>query len=736
MAGCLAAGRADRAVLVSGAPPDQAPGRGSLTAGYRPEILQGLWEALPPGIRLTYFSAGTVPEEFRGGLAHQRGRTTGVDLSGLPAPMRQELAWCVFRIIEQGGKLDVTHMRALVRRLGEVISDLGAGAPVSLTGLALRDWQQQIALAVQRRTGALPARGTVRDIRQQLIRCWRFLSVAYDTRPWWLREMWDPACDPRVPQRAHEPRGRQACNFDRITIGWLRRGLQWHCKVGLETSALSWGTVQLRADAITAFDTFLAGRGVPGPWLASEPAQLRALMLDFLGHVRSLRVQRPGPAQGQPLSQSRVATLLTSVEQLYTFMHDHRETAAVALAEPGWLQLGPQHAMFFRRGEKPRRNRHRGHGRDVIDGDAFTQIMAGAGLLGVPASEGGLGDEQAMRILMLLARTGRRVSEICLLDRDPLLPLDRPAGTAGDTSGFTARLRYQQTKIEGAPDTILVDQEIVAIIGAQQEWASRFLDGLTAPAPKYLFLAARKNRNGDRPYSDGRLRDLLGELARQLDVRDATGALVDFQRTHRFRHTRATSLLNAGVPLHVVQRYLGHLSPEMTMIYAKTLASTHEAEFLRYRKLTADARELDTDPRDLYDMLQLDKRTNRVLPNGWCLLPPRQHCSKGNACLTCDKFATDATFLPELTTQLTRTEQLIGERCQTFKARTGQEMSEDNVWLAGRRQEQDALGQIIVKLEQTRLADGSIQALRGAGASARTDAMAHRSGETGQRDAR
>ena len=53
--------------------------------------------------------------------------------------------------------------------------------------------------------------------------------------------------------------------------------------------------------------------------------------------------------------------------------------------------------------------------------------MAGAGLLGVPASEGGLGDEQAMRILMLLARTGRRVSEICLLDRDPLLPLGQPS---------------------------------------------------------------------------------------------------------------------------------------------------------------------------------------------------------------------------------------------------------------------------------------------------------------------
>ena len=207
-------------------------------------------------------------------------------------------------------------------------------------------------------------------------------------------------------------------------------------------------------------------------------------------------------------------------------------------------------------------------------------------------------------------------------------------------------------------------------------------------------------------------------------MHDSTGAVVEFQRTHRFRHTKATSLLNAGVPLHVVQRYLGHLSPEMTMIYAKTLASTHEAEFLRYRKLTADARELGTDPRDLYDMLQLDKRTDRILPNGWCLLPPRQSCSKGNACLTCEKFATDATFLPELTAQLSRTQQLIGERREAFRTRTGQELGDDNVWLAGRRQEQDALGRIIVKLEHARLADGTMQALRGAGASARTDAIA------------
>ena len=264
--------------------------------------------------------------------------------------------------------------------------------------------------------------------------------------------------------------------------------------------------------------------------------------------------------------------------------------------------------------------------------------------------------------------------------------------------------------------------EVVAIIREQQQWAARFFAEHGAPGriPKSLFLAAQMNRNGDRPYSGKTLRYLLTELAVRLDVRDSTGALVDFNRTHRFRHTVATRLLNSGIPLHVLQRYLGHLPPTMSMTYAQTLQSTAEAEFLRYRKITADGREIEVDPRDLYDMLELDRRTDRILPNGYCLLPPRQVCGKGNACLTCDNFATDATFLVELQTQLSRTDQLVTERRQAFKTRTGQDISEDNGWLAGRRQERDALGRILLTLGNTRLAD---RAVRGAGVDVRTTAI-------------
>jgi integrase len=113
------------------------------------------------------------------------------------------------------------------------------------------------------------------------------------------------------------------------------------------------------------------------------------------------------------------------------------------------------------------------------------------------------------------------------------------------------------TKINDAPDTILVDEEIVAIIGAQQDWVRDRIPVIDDTARRYLFIRATENRFGTHPYTDGAFQQRLSRLVRRLDLRDDQGRPIDFRRTHRFRHTRATSLLNVGVPLHVVQRYLG-----------------------------------------------------------------------------------------------------------------------------------------------------------------------------------
>ena len=182
------------------------------------------------------------------------------------------------------------------------------------------------------------------------------------------------------------------------------------------------------------------------------------------------------------------------------------------------------------------------------------------------------------------------------------------ANTESDPEAFVARLRYRQTKIGGAPDTILVEREVVNIVREQQRWLNDHLAALNPASPtqpRYLFIARQANRKGAQPYPAHTLRDRLLGLANELQIRDQHGRLVDFQRTHRMRHTRATELLNGGAPIHLVQRYLGHLSPEMTMRYAATLPKTHEREFLRFKKLGRDGRELDLDPADIYEMVQL-----------------------------------------------------------------------------------------------------------------------------------
>ncbi len=692
--------------------------------GYDAAVLGRLWASVPPEMRLPRLSADTVPDRYRGGFAEGGRSREVVDVSALPGPMRQEVTWCMFRIIELGARVQMPGTVMLVRRLTEITAADGAGALRSLMDLPARTWLQQIPLAVHRRRGKLPAPSSITQMRQVLLRFVWLLDLAYDTRPWWQRESWHPVEDPRVPVRQHEPLGRQAIHFHRITAPWLHRAAQWHGKVALETGLLRWSTLNQRVFALTVLDAFLAGRGISEPRLAADPAGVRQLMLDFLGHVRTSRASR-GPTAGQPVSAAHAKTILVHAEQFYLFMHDHKDAAAAATGQPGWRELGAGHAGFYRNRELPRPAR-RDPALDIIDDTAMTKIMAGIGLLGEKAGDGGLDDPQAMRIMMLQARLGRRINEILMLDADPLLPLAPSPQAAPEPGAMTARLRYQQTKIDGAPDTILVDAEIVAIIQAQQEWAATWLDERAAPGarPRYLFLGLLFNRNADRPYVAATLHKALTELARRLDIRDSAGRLVDFRRTHRFRHTRATSLLNAGVPIHVVQRYLGHLSPAMTMHYAQTLAETHEAEFLRYRKLTADGRDLQIGARDLYDMLQLDQRTDRVLPNGWCLLPPRQSCDRGNACLTCDKFATDATFLPELRAQKDRTLVLIDTRQDAFTARTGAPMTPGNVWLEGRQREAAALDAIITALDARpeTAVHGQPGAGRGAGVPARTDA--------------
>ena len=104
---------------------------------------------------------------------------------------------------------------------------------------------------------------------------------------------------------------------------------------GLETGLLRWSTLNQRVFALTVLEAFLAGRGVIEPRLDADPARVRQLMQDFLGHVRASRATR-GPTKGQRVSPAHAKTVLVHAEQFYLFMHDHQDAAAAATGERGW----------------------------------------------------------------------------------------------------------------------------------------------------------------------------------------------------------------------------------------------------------------------------------------------------------------------------------------------------------------------------------------------------------------
>ena len=640
--------RAARNALVNGGNGQAAAGRD--TGGDWPS-LASLQAAMPGPMRQPRFAPSAIPSRYASAIRHGSPGQE-VDLSPLPGRMRQEMAWCLFRIIEIGGTVSVPAVNMLARRVGEVTADRGGQVPGSLLDLPVPEWSRQIAHAVHRRTGQLPAPTTIRNLGSLLARMTGLLAVALDAGPWWRRDDWDPVEDGRIPLREHEPMGRYTVRFGQITAGWLRAGA---------AMALQDRPGNRNADLVERAPPGLRHPGirrVPGRrarsaaprWPTGPPRCARSCWSSSPGCAPARPAGGAGPGSRCPPRRSR--DLAGDIEQFYAYMADSKDDAAAALDEPGWLALGPEHYHVL-----PARRASRGgpavrwRARSSAPA-AMTQIMAGDRPARRPRRRrrlrrrAGHADHRCWQAVL-----GLRINEICMLDPDPLLPLLPLPGDQGRTGrrtgvpspgSATSRPRSTAHRTPSSSTTRSSRSSGSSRSGPAAHDAACGAPGTQAQVPVPRLADEPQRRPALLRPDPAQAADPAGRAASGSATTPA--ALVDFNRTHRFRHTAATSLLNAGVPIHVVQRYLGHLTPAMTMHYAQTLAETAEAEFLRFRKLTADARPVQADPRDLYDMLQLDSRTDRILPNGWCMLPPRQSCDRGNACLTCGKFVTDATL--------------------------------------------------------------------------------------------
>jgi len=74
---------------------------------------------------------------------------------------------------------------------------------------------------------------------------------------------------------------------------------------------------------------------------------------------------------------------------------------------------------------------------------------------------------------------------------------------------------------------------------------------------------------------------------------------------HQLRHSNATLLLNAGVPIEALQKLLGHTNIDTTMIYGRVYDSTVAADYYRAMGQIEGTPEQPVNGKDLLTLLDV-----------------------------------------------------------------------------------------------------------------------------------
>ena len=400
-------------------------------------------------------------------------------------------------------------------------------------------------------------------------------------------------------------RSNYSLNFKAFQIPWLKKATQLFIKYSL--SIHSAGECQNRIGTLRRFSRFLIKTQ---PNIQPENID-RAMILEYFAYLRE--------------SELQANTRIRHISQIRTFLE--------LCAQEGWANI-PNKRLIYRE-DFPKHTKAQPR---YIPEEVMEQLNNHLESL----------DTLYARIVLVLQECGMRIGELCRIAFDCLLQ-----DAYGDWF-----LRYYQFKMK-KEHSVPITRELAAIVQQQQaevtkEWGENF---------PYLFPKPKPKGKGG-PIKQENFTRILNRLAIDKQIVDSTGHRWHFQ-AHQFRHTVGTRMVNNKVPHHIIQRFLGHESPEMTARYATIHDETLKKEFEKFMgskvvNVQGKSIGVGNQVRDV-DLQWFKKHIlAQSLPNGTCALPTLMGpCPHANACLTCTHFRTDARFLPEHEKQLEQTEKLL-----------------------------------------------------------------------------
>lgn len=418
-------------------------------------------------------------------------------------------------------------------------------------------------------------------------------------------------------------------NFTNISQSWLKDTLKNWIKYRSTIDAMS--TLSEKMVSLRAFSNFLELR-----YPQLEPIHLnRNVVLDYLSHLMELKLGTSG-------RHRKISCLRQFLEHSVRF---------------NYLNI-PREPLIFDEDypQKPKRLPR------YIPKEVLEQIDCNLDALPKPIA----------RMLIVIRESGMRVSELCNLKFDCIRQ---------DAQG-TWWLDYYRFK-QKDEHTVPIRPEIAAVIQEQQQYIRENLGNLfhklfcqTEGCTWFQNKIPKKDLNKreldyfsplPKEISPNTFRGYLYKLAVDKNIRDASGQIFPIQKVHQFRHTKATDMINNGVPIEQIKRYLGHTSFSMTMVYAHIHDRTLKQQVEKYwngGKVVNIAGELVKSHHpelETVDMQWFKKSVlAQALPNGYCGRPVlKGPCPHANACLTCSDFRTTREFLGIHKEELEKTEKLI-----------------------------------------------------------------------------
>ncbi|MDI3315936.1 MAG: tyrosine-type recombinase/integrase [Mycobacterium sp.] len=388
------------------------------------------------------------------------------------------------------------------------------------------------------------------------------------------------------------------------------------------TTTLRPYTVAGRTKALRVFFDYLANH---------HPEVTRLEQIERTRHIEPyLAWARTRPWRGKNRQRRTIGVVAfhQDVVDLRCFFED--------IAGWGWPSAPPRRLLFYadipRTPDAPPR---------ALTPDVDRALMTAVANLDDPLVRTGL---------LLLRATGMRLGELLDLELDCLL----------DFAGHGTWLRVPVGKLN-CERMVPLDPDTVQVIDA---WIAQRGRQRALPHPRdgrlteFLFL-----EHGRRPTSF-RLRKGLLDAVAAAELRGRDGKLLHIT-PHQLRHTFGTSLINGGIGLPALMALMGHVTPEMTLRYAKlatpTIRSAYQAAIDKVRAgqlLPLTAVNAAPPVPDKVAWLHAEMLKTR-LAHGFCARPKAAGpCPYANICEQCDFFVPDPAATATISAQLDDTRAL------------------------------------------------------------------------------